>query len=122
MKKILTILIVLCAICCFGCKDKAEAESGTFSLESFEYIDANASDFTTLKDSVCSYLYPIADPKLDWMNYSFDIIPTWPEYIELEKDMMYFIPDDNNSSTVGDGIECELMPKGTKIYFRENKK
>lgn len=47
------------------------------------------------------------------------LIPTWPQYIELEKDLVCFPPDDNDVCTVGDGIEWLLLTKGTKIYFKE---
>ena len=47
-------------------------------------------------------------------------IPTWPDYIELDKDLIYFVPDDNDEWTIGDGVEVILIHKGTRIYFKED--
>ncbi len=41
-------------------------------------------------------------------------IPTWPDYIELEKDLVIDLPDDHSI-----GIYEIILGKGTKIYFKE---
>jgi len=63
------------------------------------------------------YTFYIWEPD-EPQKVSLDFIPTWPDYIELEKDLMFFTPDDNDVCTVGDGEEYIMMPKGTKIYFK----
>lgn len=50
---------------------------------------------------------------------SLDFIPTWPDYIELEKDLVIIWP-----KTRADGLEWDYQPriemsKGTKIYFKD---
>ena len=57
------------------------------------------------------------------------MIPTWPDYIELEKDMVIENPDykppEYYKSTGkglilhGDIIWRKVYPKGTKIYFKD---
>ena len=38
-------------------------------------------------------------------------IPTWPDCIELENDLVYLLPDDT---------EHILLTKGTKIYLKDS--
>ena len=66
-----------------------------------------------MEESVEGWLYvwePIPEPNdlLDW-------IPTWPEYIELDKDLVI-----DNSEVAGTWPDLVIIQKGTKIYFRED--
>lgn len=63
-------------------------------------------------DAVLHYHEPEPEPK----KYSFPsgFIPTWPDYIELEKDLVIDIPVDfGDIKTFG-----YRLIKGTKIYFK----
>lgn len=44
--------------------------------------------------------------------------PTWPNYIELEKDIYFDIPDQNAPDGMWKKVRWPL-PKGTKIYFKD---
>ena len=54
---------------------------------------------------------------------TFDIlmknIPTWPEYIELEKDLIIKLPERPNLFQGAFRKEQFRFPKGSKIYFKE---
>lgn len=58
------------------------------------------------------YTFNIWEPN-DINIVSLDFIPTWPDYIELEKDLIVDPADPNENWF------C-IYPKGTKIYFQEN--
>jgi len=52
---------------------------------------------------------------------SLDFIPTWPDYIELEKDLVIIWPKE----TIAENLDWHYQPKvtmakGTKIYFKED--
>ena len=47
-------------------------------------------------------------------NKPLDFIPTWPEYIELEKDVIASHLNEQGWTVIN------LLPKGTKIYFKED--
>lgn len=51
------------------------------------------------------------------INPKNSIIPTWPEYIELEKTLVFSFPKEPNSPYTGAYMQLD---KGTKIYFRED--
>ena len=71
------------------------------TIKTYELGDPNA---------VLHYHEPEPEP----MKYSLPI-PTWPDYIELEKDLIFnALPYDPNYP--GNGI---VITKGTKIYFSE---
>lgn len=53
-----------------------------------------------------------ADANKMQQKVSLDFIPTWPDYIELEKEL--WITDDSEY-----GVLIRLI-KGTKIYFKED--
>lgn len=55
------------------------------------------------------------------MKYSLPI-PTWPDYIELEKDLVlrYDFPEPNNPLLIHIPSEFWIIGKGTKIYFKED--
>ncbi|KKN27241.1 hypothetical protein LCGC14_0866500 [marine sediment metagenome] len=46
------------------------------------------------------------------------MIPTWPDYIELEKDIYFDIHDQNAPDGMWKKVRWPL-PKGTKIYFKD---
>lgn len=50
------------------------------------------------------------------------IIPTWPDYIELEKDLIlrYDFPEPNNPYLIYFPFNKRTISKGTKIYFEED--
>lgn len=88
-----------------------------------------------------SWFHPIADPNWEYStcsecgtkihitethycpNYILRIIPTWPDYIELKKKLIIgheeWINPIDGSKTEWNGI---VLTKGTKIYFKEDKK
>lgn len=49
-------------------------------------------------------------------------IPTWPEYIELGKDLVlrYDFPEPNNPLLIHIPSEFRIISKGTKIFFKED--
>ena len=123
-----------------GCKDKSEAEeskstinlapySVTPSIEGSVWLDNKIPPSTIFYrdgDKVIEY---IPKPEPNESEYILNIpdilenimkhIPTWPDYIELEKTLIigheeYTNP--NGSKTIFHGIE---IGKGTKIYFKE---
>ena len=53
-----------------------------------------------------------------------DFIPTWPDYIELEKDLIlrFDYPEPNNPlmKLIHTPIAYKIFSKGTKIYFKED--
>ena len=63
-------------------------------------------------ESTSSWVY-IADPN-EPKKISLDFIPTWPDYIELEKTLYV------EYKTIG--THKWSFPKGTKIYFKEDEK
>ncbi len=48
-------------------------------------------------------------------------IPTWPDYIELEKDLVlrYDFPEPNDPMLIHFPSDTRIISKGTKIYFKE---
>ena len=83
-----------------------------------DYNDPNEPEYTEAELALgVNYLYGDGTPPVAHYNIEY-FIPTWPDYIELEKDLVCFPPDDNDVTTVGDGIEHLLLTKGTKIYFK----
>ena len=57
------------------------------------------------------------------MKYSLPI-PTWPDYIELEKDLIlrFDFPEPNNllMKLIHEPTAYKIFSKGTKIYFKED--
>jgi len=49
-------------------------------------------------------------------------VPTWPEYIELEKDLVlrYDFPEPNNPLEIHIPYQKYVIGRGTKIYFKED--
>lgn len=97
---------------------KSAPESGTFSFDGDDYIEANSADFTEPNEPETTnwiYIADLNEPK----KVSLDFILTWPDYIELEKDLIIDMP---RTMWLGDGVRMKdfLFPKGTKIYFKED--
>ena len=64
------------------------------------------------------YTFHIWEPN-DINVVSLDFIPTWPDYIELEKDLVF----ESFIRYEFDGTRWDKVftwPKGTKIYFKDN--
>ena len=66
------------------------------------------------------YITDLNEPK----KVSLDFIPTWPDYIELEKDLVlrFDFPEPNNllMKLIHEPTAYKIFSKGTKIYFKEN--
>jgi len=58
--------------------------------------------------------------KLNEPNNPLDFIPTWPKYIELEKDLILEFPKSEDYPIVQ--RTSLTIIKGTKIYLKEDKK
>ena len=91
-------------------EQEVEINEPNIKVVSIEVVEPDEPDFEL---TFCE-----ATMSLPYKDNLFDSIPTWPDYIELEKDLVCFPPDDNDVTTVGDGIEHLLLTKGTKIYFK----
>ena len=94
---LVTGIIILVSLCLAfakvtGCKDKAEAATKNRVAQKVDEDIRRASEPN--------------EP----MKYSLPI-PTWPDYIELEKDL-FIVHYDNDDV-------WRRYPKGTKIYFKE---
>lgn len=83
----------------FGCKDEAEAATKSrVALKVDEDIrKAQASE-----------------PKV-----SLDFIPTWPDYIELEKDLIIDLSHKNDPNNPTIHYHDYVIVKGTRIYFKD---
>ena len=77
-------------------------------------IDAKNTEPNEPEYSITGWI-TIPDPN-EPVKVSLDFIPTWPDYIELEKDLVIdFIEPNSPYETKWDWI----FPKGTKIYFND---
>lgn len=66
------------------------------------------------KCSGCGKTIPISEGHFCLMRY----IPTWPDYIELEKDLRIDTPDTSEPNSPYTNAWEIQIPKGTKIYFK----
>lgn len=56
---------------------------------------------------------PEPEVSVDIYNLLLKLIPTWPDYIKLEKDLLATYPNFEGHTVIN------LLPKGTKIYFKD---
>ncbi len=127
-------VIVGVAFCFAGCKDKAEAATKSRVAQKVDEDIRRASEpnepilgltkcFERLLGQVDSLIdivgvcleriEKLEEPN-EPMKYSLPI-PTWPEYIELEKDLVIDITGRDEEP----GIKKWWFGKGTKIYFKD---
>lgn len=129
------VLLVILAFAVCGCKEKAEAnEPAANWVEAVErwpdaqgYITDNFGRTTPMSTFVASepnepnesgYI-TIYEPN-ESVKYSLPI-PTWPDYIELDKDLIlrHDYPEPNNPLEVYTPNNKWIISKGTKIYFKD---
>lgn len=83
-----------------------------------------------------SYIHLIADPNWEWSKCSkcskkvhiaeghyclMQFIPTWPDYLELEKTLHLYWENPNPDPNISWNIDDEwIIGKGTKIYFKDD--
>ena len=65
-------------------------------------------------------LYGVGEGRLLWKKDLHKIIPTWPDYIELDKELMIKLPERPNLFQGAFRKEQYRFPKGTKIYFKDD--
>ena len=65
------------------------------------------------------YTFHIWEPN-DISVVSLDFIPTWPEYIELEKDLWLDCRHKDDPNDFGSSYGYIMIEKGTRIYFKED--
>ena len=84
------------------------------SLANSEHSEPNESEAT----SDWIFIVDVNAPK----KFSLDFIPIWPDYVELEKDLVlrYDFPEPNNPMIIHVPSDEWLIKKGTKIYFKED--
>lgn len=129
---VVAVLLLLAALA-GGCKDEAEAiEPTVFTEPDIITIDPNSEivrnlnilydpNFYITKCSECGAKVHIS--KAHWCpRQILRYIPTWPDYIELEKDLVlrYDFPEPNNPLLIHIPTEYRIISEGTKIYFKEN--
>lgn len=132
MKRLIDILIMVAiwsvagyAGYMIGSKEKAEAESITIcdncphigwfgepnSCAAFRLVNSKeVSEPNELEGSG----FHIWEPE-EYNKVSLDFIPTWPDYIELEKDLVI----DIGTRLDEPGDKKWWFGRGTKIYFKE---
>ena len=133
--EILIVVVVLLALAALvGCKDEAEASEHKHIEGQIAWLDKmyifNGYDYVpVISDKpepdepkckghgVTAIYYPEChgDPN-EPMKVSLDFVSTWPDYIELEKDLVIdIITYDKDVNRWPDRV----IPKGTKIYLKE---
>jgi hypothetical protein len=70
---------------------------------------------------MAKYLYGYGTPPTAYYNIAH-FIPTWPKYIELDKDLLAVIPTERKVSGYTESEVKTIYPKGTKIYFKDKEK
>ena len=86
---------------------EAESNEPEFEIVSFELADPNEPEFEL---TFCE-----ATMSLPYKANLFDFIPTWPDYIELEKDLVIHRPGKTENEFI-----VMYFHKGTHIYFRDD--
>lgn len=103
IERLIVCAVLLTLAFVFGCKDKAEGVE--FVDCTFEVVEPSEPEYRILTIS-------------ERVNQA---IPTWPNYIELEKDLVlrYDFPEPNNPLLIHFPNEFRIFSKGTKIYFKD---
>ena len=68
-----------------------------------------------------SEVVPVPEVSVDMFGLLTKFIPTWPDYIELDKDLVlrYDFPEPNDPLLIHTPSAYKIFSKGTKIYFKE---
>ena len=86
-------------------EQEVEINEPNIKVVSIEVVEPDEPDFEL---TFCE-----ATMSLPYKDNLFDSIPTWPDYIELEKDLVIHRPGKTENEFI-----VSYFHKGTKIYFK----
>ena len=88
-------------------EQEVEINEPNIKVVSIEVVEPDEPDFVL---TFCE-----ATMSLPYKANLFDFIPTWPDYIELEKDLVIHRPGKTENEFI-----VMYFHKGTHIYFRDD--
>jgi hypothetical protein len=78
------------------------------------WVCPDCGEYVNSNDNTMLYYTP--EPT---KGHALDFIPTWPQYIELEKDLVIDSPDSTPDDPIINDAFIMTLSKGTKIYYED---